>query len=142
MRLPPDDTDLPGPNMTPVIDVVFLLLIFFLVATRMDQQELEVPADKEEIALPEVPSSQPMVMPPDSIVVNVTRDGAYVVNGKAMTDEQLLAMLRAAGEKNPGTQTVVVRGDGDSMLKHTAKVLQFGNLANLKTKIRATPEGS
>lgn len=142
MRLPPDDTDLPGPNMTPVIDVVFLLLIFFLVATRMDQQELEVPAEKEEIALPEVPSAQPMVMPPDHIVVNVTRDGAYIVNGEQVSEQQLLAIFRAAGEKNPGTQTVLVRGDGDSLLKHTARVLQFGNLANLKTRIRATPEGT
>ena len=37
MRLPPETTDTDGPNLTPVIDVVFLLLIFFLVATQFNQ---------------------------------------------------------------------------------------------------------
>ena len=38
MRLPEDTNEAEGPNLTPVIDVVFLLLIFFLVATTYDQE--------------------------------------------------------------------------------------------------------
>ena len=53
MRLPEDTSDSDGPNLTPVIDVVFLLLIFFLVATRYDQEEREL-----EVDLPEVTEAQ------------------------------------------------------------------------------------
>ena len=42
MRLPDESHQSDGPNLTPVIDVVFLLLIFFLVATRFDQEEKEL----------------------------------------------------------------------------------------------------
>jgi CheY-like chemotaxis protein len=49
MKLPLNNTESEGPNLTPVIDVVFLLLIFFLVATRFDQEEREL-----DVELPEV----------------------------------------------------------------------------------------
>ena len=51
MKLPPDTSDSDGPNLTPVIDIVFLLLIFFLVAARYDKEEEERELD---INLPQV----------------------------------------------------------------------------------------
>ena len=74
MRLPPSEVESDGPNMTPVIDMVFLLLIFFLCATKFDQEEREVSTN-----LPEVAESRPMSMPPDELVINVTRAGEYIV---------------------------------------------------------------
>ena len=49
MKIAVPTEDFAGPDLTPVIDVVFLLLIFFLVATRYDQEEREL-----EVVLPEV----------------------------------------------------------------------------------------
>ena len=78
MRLPPSEAESDGPNMTPVIDMVFLLLIFFLCATRFDQEEREVSA-----VLPAVVESQPLSMPPEELVINVTRAGEFIVGGKS-----------------------------------------------------------
>ena len=57
MRLPEENTGNAGPDLTPVIDVVFLLLIFFLVATEYHQEEREL-----EVVLPEVTQAQPLAM--------------------------------------------------------------------------------
>ena len=50
MQLPPDTNESDGPNLTPVIDIVFLLLIFFLVATTYEREEIEESIDLPEIA--------------------------------------------------------------------------------------------
>ena len=63
-----------GISMTSFMDIVFQLLIFFLVATRFDQEERELP-----VALPEVVLAQPLAMTPE-LVVNITRDGKYVTS--------------------------------------------------------------
>ena len=55
MKLPADSPESEGPNLTPVIDVVFLLLIFFLVATEYHDAEREL-----DITLPEVAQAQPL----------------------------------------------------------------------------------
>ena len=57
MRLPPTEPELGVPNMMPLIDVVFLLLIFFLMWSRFEKEERELPVN-----LPEVSQAQPLVM--------------------------------------------------------------------------------
>ena len=82
MKLP-DETPLDeGPNLTPVIDVVFLLLIFFLVATRYDQEEREL-----DVILPEVTQAQPLAMTPE-LIVNISRDGLYKVSAREFNEAQ------------------------------------------------------
>ena len=56
MRLPAADQSDEGMHLTPLIDVVFLLLIFFLVATRFDEQEKLI-----SIRLAEILQAQPVV---------------------------------------------------------------------------------
>ena len=63
-----------APNLTPMIDVVFLLLIFFLVAARFDEQERELPAN-----LPQVVSAEPLAMTTD-LIVNITKGGKFKGN--------------------------------------------------------------
>ena len=72
MRLPAPEPESDGPNLTPVIDVVFLLLIFFLVATKFDQQERLVSINLAEIFKPE-----PMAVGSKEVIVNIT-SGAYL----------------------------------------------------------------
>lgn len=126
MRLPLIDSENDGPNMTPIIDMVFLLLIFFLCATRFDQEERELTA-----VLPEVVEAEPLSMPPQELVVNITREGQYVVMKETLSEEQLAALLRRAGEKNPGTQAVLIRGDAESAWKLGVRVMGFCNRANI-----------
>ena len=82
MKLPLDTADSEGPNLTPVIDVVFLLLIFFLVATQYNQEEREV-----DITLPEVAQAQPLSMTSE-IIVNITDDGKYKVATKEYSEAE------------------------------------------------------
>jgi len=118
MRLPPSDTESDGPNLTPIIDVVFLLLIFFLVATRFDQQEREI-----STRLAKVAKAQPMSSPPGELVVNINAKGEYVVVGQNVPADQLEPFLSGQVEKNPSTLKVQIRADERVEFKYPALLM-------------------
>jgi biopolymer transport protein ExbD len=93
-------------NMTPLIDMVFLLLIFFLVATRFMQQEREL-----DMTLPTASESRPLTAPPSEVFINVDREGRYFIDGKFRLEEELEPLIRQAAANNPLTQSVVIRAD-------------------------------
>jgi biopolymer transport protein ExbD len=135
MRLPPPETDSEGPNMTPVIDVVFLLLIFFLVASRFDREERELPTEM----LPEVVEATPISSTRD-IVVNVSRDGKYKVVGKEYSERQLAGLLSEARRANPD-QSVLIWGDRDVAWKYGVRVMGLCEKAEIKKyRVAAVPE--
>jgi biopolymer transport protein ExbD len=132
MKLPPAEAEGEVINMTPVIDVVFLLLIFFLVATHFGEQarmERELP-----VVLPEVAQAQPLAGSPEVVVI-VTRDGKYKVEQKPYGEGQLLALLRDWRKKNPH-QSVLIRADGRSELKYAARVMGLCIKVDPKLKYR------
>lgn len=133
MRLPPDTTDSEGPNLTPVIDVVFLLLIFFLVATRFDQEEREL-----DVQLPEVVQAQPLAMT-QGLIINISKDGKYHVVRNEYSEKQLATLIGEAKKNNPH-QTALIRGDGESALKHAARVMSLCNRAGMDYRIAALQE--
>lgn len=110
------DTE-PTIELTPVIDMVFLLLIFFLVATTFQQAEREI-----QIALPDAESAGPISSVMREIVINVTEDGSLIVGGAAMTLEGLRTLVSDAIERNP-EQKVSVRGDREASYGAIARVL-------------------
>lgn len=130
MRLPSESTESDDPNLTPVIDVVFLLLIFFLVATRFDQEEREL-----DVELPEVAQAQPLAMT-QGLIINVGRDGKYKVVRQEYNEDQLATIIREAKKNNPH-QTALIRGDGESALKHAARVMSLCNRAGMDYRIAA-----
>ena len=93
-------------NMTPMIDMVFLLLIFFLVATRFMQQEREL-----DMSLPSASEARPLTAAPREIFVNVDQDGRYFIDGQYRLAEELEHVMRQSAANNPLTQTVVIRAD-------------------------------
>jgi len=93
-------------SLTPLIDIVFLLLIFFLVATRFAEEEREL-----DILLPEASEAQPLTSKPREMFVNVDEQGRYYVTGKFLTLEQLNQILNTAHTNNPGRASVVIRAD-------------------------------
>ena len=64
----------------------FLLLIFFLVATRFDEQEKLV-----SIRLAEILQAQPLASGPAEVIVNVTRDGEFIVYDRTLDEAGLLS---------------------------------------------------
>lgn len=124
MRLPSTEQDLGIPNMMPLIDVVFLLLIFFLMASRFEREEREL-----KVALPEVVEAQPLTMTQE-LVVNITSDGKYVVAQQQYSEEQLAALLEKTRQVNP-QQSVLIRGDGRAAWKHGVRVMGLCNRARI-----------
>lgn len=92
-------------NITPLIDIVFLLLIFFMVSTTF-QTESQL-----RVQLPEAQQS-PQEQPPDPLEIVVSADGQYAIDGRELTDSQrstlLDALARASGD---GERPLVVRAD-------------------------------
>lgn len=93
-------------NLTPLIDVVFLLLIFFLVASRMSQEE-----NRLDIALPSAANAVPMTVEPQELIVNLDRQGKILIENKEMSLEDFDAMLRLLVVDNPTGHSVILRGD-------------------------------
>ena len=124
MRLPTAEPELGIPNMMPLIDVVFLLLIFFLMASRFEQEEREL-----KVVLPEVAEAQPLAMTQE-LVINITPEGKYVVAKQPYSEEQLAALLEQARRNNPH-QSVLIRGDGRAAWKHGVRVMGLCNKAKI-----------
>ena len=101
MRVPEESVEESGPDLTPVIDVVFLLLIFFLVATEYHQEEREL-----DVVLPEVTQAQPLTMTKE-LIVNITKAGEYKVAGRDYDEQQrwavsmryIVAHMQTTGER-------------------------------------------
>jgi len=135
MRLPEESVDDAGPDLTPVIDVVFLLLIFFLVATEYHQEEREL-----DVVLPEVTQAQPLAMTKE-LIVNITKAGVYKVAGRDYDEQQLYRLIREAKENNP-QMTALIRGDGQSALRHAVRVMGMCNKVQMKYRIAALQQAS
>lgn len=93
-------------NLTPLIDVVFLLLIFFMVTTTFDRRS------ELKLNLPEA-SAEPQKAPDKLIELAIDTEGRYYVNGRALVNNQaqtLIAALRKAIEGHEGLP-MVMRAD-------------------------------
>jgi biopolymer transport protein ExbD len=97
--------DAPSLDMTPLIDMVFNLLIFFLVATTFQQAEREM-----QIALPIAQQAGPISTALRELVVNVDDQGRLIVSGRVLSADQLRELVRDAVAAN-SEQKVTVRGD-------------------------------
>jgi biopolymer transport protein ExbD len=104
-------------SLTPLVDVVFLLLVFFLVATTFYQQERDV-----RVTLPSMDVSRPLSEPPPTVTVNVLDTGDLVVNGRVVNWIQVSELVREARSLDPDSN-VVIRADENALYKHVAPAL-------------------
>ena len=95
-------------SLTPLIDMVFLLLIFFLVASRFEEQEREL-----QVNLPDASEARPLVAPPRELFINIDRNGQYFVTGKVVGIEELLDICMRRYDDNPRNASAVIRADRD-----------------------------
>jgi len=116
---------LPMIELTPIIDMVFLLLIFFLVTTTYHQIEREI-----QIALPEAESSAPITVALRELVINVNADGTVVIGGRVTTLDELHELVASAVEAN-SNQKVSVRGDRTAIYGAIAQVLDICKKAGI-----------
>ena len=107
-------------SLTPLIDIVFLLLIFFLVTTRFADEDRAMDVD-----LPTASEAQPMVVKPKEIFVNIDKEGLLYLGGHEKTLAEVEDVLRAAAANNPGKQSAIIRADKWSPLNATVQVMNM-----------------
>lgn len=112
-------------NLTPMIDVLFLLIIFFMVATTFGDLERNM-----ELKVPEVAEAGDSVPPAKPLVINVFADGRLDLDGQMVTLEELKAQLAAARERI-GAPTVVIRGDAACEFQRVADALSACKAASI-----------
>ncbi|MCI0342173.1 MAG: biopolymer transporter ExbD [Planctomycetales bacterium] len=114
-------------EMTPMIDCVFQLLIFFMICTEIAQSELEM------LTLPHASESIPDEKPDKKrMVLNVTKDGKIKFRGKSKSKQQLHDLLAleariAPKEKdNPAlsSKAILIRSDSEAEYKHVQLIMQ------------------
>ncbi|HPB31676.1 MAG TPA: biopolymer transporter ExbD [Candidatus Sumerlaeota bacterium] len=105
-------------NLTPLLDVIFNLIFFFLLATTLRQARAFV-----DIRLPH--SSRAVEDQPEQniLVISITRDDVLYLDQKSLTEDELLESLRAAAPEK--TEKVVVRGDAEARHQMVVKVLDL-----------------
>jgi len=108
----------PTMNLVSMIDVVLLLLIFFMVGTKFAEMERTV-----DLEVPEVADAGALTSAPAKRVVNVFRDGHVSLDGEDVTDLGELTGRLAAAREQYADLGVVVRGDGSGPFQHVAEVL-------------------
>ena len=118
--------------MTPMIDCVFQLLLFFLVASHFED-EARMTSEGELMAnLPEAASAMPMVVKPREMIINIDHEGRFSLSGTLQTEAQLSERLHRAEIDNPGRQSVVIRGDERVDWKYVARVMSLCNQSEIR----------
>jgi biopolymer transport protein ExbD len=125
MPLKTQTDELPTLNLTPMIDVVFLLIIFFMAASTFAVVEADL-----ELQLPEVAAAAPMTSAPKQRTVSVERNGNVELDGESVSISELTDKLAAAQSEYPQL-SVVIRGDAECHFQHVAAALSACKDANI-----------
>jgi len=107
-----------GLEMTPMIDIVFLLMIFFLVASKLDEDDRAL-----DVILPQAAAAKPLTSRPREFVVNIDRGGNYHAGARPVDLEELRRLLVQSAADNPQGQTVVLRADEEVAHKFVVAVM-------------------
>ena len=107
-------------SLTPLIDVLFLLLIFFIVATRFSKEETEL-----DVELPSASQALPLNSQPAELVINIDAEGRYYIDGQFRQPEEVEGLLQSSVTNNPLTQTVVIRADKLSDWQHVSNAFDI-----------------
>jgi biopolymer transport protein ExbD len=119
--------ELPFINMTPMVDVILCLLVFFMAATRLyDWDESEF-----KVSVPEVAEAAPLTAAPDDLVLTVLRAGEVTIGEKTYDLDGLAAELTAARQRY-ANQGVVIRGEAKLAYQDIADVLSVCDAAGIR----------
>ena len=132
MRTELDDAEEIEVQLAPLIDCVFLLLIFFLVATTLKEIRKELP-----IELPEASAAVAVATPVEPLVIAVDADGNLYLGSEPVGLEVLHSHVRTVAQQNPNRR---VRIDGDRVtpfqhIVHVMDLCQFEGLTNIGVHI-------
>ena len=121
-----------------MIDIVFLLLIFFIVTWQFSRAELDL-----KVSVPTSSEGKDSRRALSEIIVNIREDGTLLVNGQALTENQLFTKLSAIARVHEN-QPVRLRGDGAAAYQQIVRVIDICQRAGIWNLSFATqkPQGS
>ncbi len=135
-------------DMTPMVDVTFLLLIFFMVTAAFSlQKSLETPAPDQDEEASQAQTIEEIEENDDYVIVSIKEDDSVWVNdSEAPSEQQLLMKLREAKEPAPGSDSVgptsmLVLADEECHHQTVVMVLDAGNAVGMENVRLATGEG-
>jgi biopolymer transport protein ExbD len=108
-------------NIAPLIDVVFLLIIFFLTVSHITQVRVEalLLPQATEIEKPQQPLSS-------NVIINVHKEGRIVVSGKSYDIDSLESMLRAEqANSSSGGLSILLRGDREALWARISEIMRI-----------------
>jgi len=115
----------PQMNMTPMIDCVFLLLIFFMVGTQFSDMERDL-----KLEVPQVGNNPTLTAAPEKKVVNVFADGHVTLDQQPISLEALTARLSQARSEHADLG-VLIRADAGCPFQRVAEALNACKLARV-----------
>ena len=126
-----------GLELTPMIDIVFLLMIFFLVASKLDEDDRSL-----DVVLPQAAAAKPLTSQPREFVINIDRAGTVYAGVQPVNLEELKRLLVQSVADNPGRQTVILRADEETAHKHVVAVMDACVLAGIEDyQVQSASEG-
>ncbi|MCK2182656.1 ExbD/TolR family protein [Halomonas getboli] len=133
MRVPRRRREAVEVNLTPLIDVVFLLLIFFMVSTTFETRQAL------ELVLPESVTGVAAETSPVTVVV--TPEGEYRLDGQRLSASELASALAAAAPQ-AREHGLVVEADGRAAHADVVRVLDRAGVLNIRRVRIATAEAT
>ncbi len=112
-------------NVTPMLDLAYVLLVIFIIMTTASVQGLTINLPK--------PSNKPSMVKKELRIVQVMPGGRLLLNGASVTLAELEAMLTAVHNRYPDF-SLVVKGDPEADYAHVVAVIDLAgrlNIANL-----------
>lgn len=94
-------------NMTPMIDVTFQLIIFFMLAGQLTRQEMQVDLDLPGASQ----GNKQNQTPPRLVTVNVTRDGSILLSGEVVDVPEFRRRISVEAQRSAGDLEVRIRAD-------------------------------
>ena len=117
--------ELPAFQFTAMIDVVFLLLCFFITTSVFSQWEMEV-----DVVLPTAKSAKMPDRLPGEVIINLSREGRVTINQQILTREDLADRLARLAHFFPG-QSVVIRADKQTSNEQLVGIIDLCRLADI-----------
>ncbi len=96
-----------GANMTPMIDVVFLLIIFFLVSSHLARQESRLPVE-----LPSAATHDSIDTSPVSLTITINADRQVLASGREINETDLVRLFESVVAKDGDASSLRIRTDG------------------------------
>ncbi|MDB5744480.1 MAG: outer rane transport energization protein ExbD [Polaromonas sp.] len=120
-----DDTDevMNEINMTPLVDVMLVLLIIFIITVPVMKHSVN-------IDLPRASSEQQLVKP-ETIRLSVDAEGGYYLNDAKITDAELVPRLQSAAAQNPQPD-LHIRGDKSVRYERVAQAMAAAQQSGLR----------